>query len=64
MTRDELIALAKEAGCVVSNDALELADKRIAELEKYGRVQDPLADRIGLITQDRQKNAAEKHSPN
>ena len=30
-------------------DALELADKRIAELEKYGRVQDPLADRIAEL---------------
>lgn len=29
--------------------ALELADKRIAELEKYGRVQDPLADRIAEL---------------
>lgn len=37
-------ALRKEAA-----DALAAADKRIAELEKYGRVQDPLADRIAEL---------------
>ena len=37
-------ALRKEA-----SDALAAADKRIAELEKYGRVQDPLADRIAEL---------------
>ena len=31
------------------SDALAAADKRIAELEKYGRVQDPLADRIAEL---------------
>lgn len=29
--------------------AIELADKRMAELEKYGRVQDPLADQIAEL---------------
>ena len=37
-------SIAKEAA-----DALAAADKRIAELEKYGRVQDPLADRIAEL---------------
>ena len=53
MSNADLIERLRNAAtfgtCLEAADALELADKRIAELEKYGRVQDPLADRIAEL---------------